>query len=613
MQEHVTAVSASPEVEYVRGSDYGGGIGGLLYSVRGTGPSFNHYNSRGDVIAKTDGLGALTYEGQYEAFGKRTEEIGINIDRQTANTKDEDPHGLLNEGMRYRDLETGSFITRDPAGFVDGPNVYTYVRQNPWTKFDPFGLWETGSYWGDVGQVFKGYGRAAVNTAKGVGTMIAHPVQTAKGVAAAVSSPIETGKAIIADVQTKLQTNAGAGEIVGDILIGVATGGTAKAVSQTAAVAKLVDKVGDLADVAKLTNKVDDLADAAKTTNQRLQNVGCFIVGTTVLAGAEYQAIETVTVGQRVNTPQGNAVQDSLPADDYRLVTLQKRDPASGEVVFEVRTLQTLDHLEGSGLAVGGTVWHEVEEIGFADHMKIVAITAAPQFAKTEGRLVTTTYAGYSQDVWLLWAGDATEAIGVTGGHPIYSETRGDYVPAASLSVGEVLRTATGTVQVDRLEPLPGRHRVYNFTVDVEHCYYVGDDSILAHNAGNPCAAGADSAKAAPRSTVTQNKAAGDAWEADIINNQLPATQTGIQPQITIQSSGPSGMRVRLDAVGTDGSGAIRLTDGKASPTAPHTPNQTVVYPELEVHGGTVVGKGKGAYPGGTVIPPTKVDIIRKP
>lgn len=102
------------------------------------------------------------------------------------------------------------------------------------------------------------------------------------------------------------------------------------------------------------------------------------------------------------------------------------------------------------------------------------------------------------------------------------------------------------------------------------------------------------------------------AWEANIINNQLPAAQTDIQPQITFKSSGPSGKRVRLDVVGTDGAGAIRLTDGKASPTAPHTPNQTVVYPELEVHGGTVVGKGKGAYPGGTVIPPTKVDIIRK-
>jgi len=48
----------------------------------------------------------------------------------------------------YRDLETGVFLTRDPADFVDGPNVYTYVRQNPWTHFDPLGLKsESETYW----------------------------------------------------------------------------------------------------------------------------------------------------------------------------------------------------------------------------------------------------------------------------------------------------------------------------------------------------------------------------------------------------------------------------------------------------------------------------------
>ena len=41
---------------------------------------------------------------------------------------------------RYRDTETGTFITRDPLGFVDGPNLYAYVVQNPWTHFDPHGL-----------------------------------------------------------------------------------------------------------------------------------------------------------------------------------------------------------------------------------------------------------------------------------------------------------------------------------------------------------------------------------------------------------------------------------------------------------------------------------------
>jgi hypothetical protein len=42
----------------------------------------------------------------------------------------------------YSDIEDGVrvFLTRDPAGFVDGPNLYTYVNQNPWTHFDPEGL-----------------------------------------------------------------------------------------------------------------------------------------------------------------------------------------------------------------------------------------------------------------------------------------------------------------------------------------------------------------------------------------------------------------------------------------------------------------------------------------
>lgn len=43
--------------------------------------------------------------------------------------------------LAYRDLETGTFLSRDPAGMVDGPNFYAYVRQNPWTHFDPEGLY----------------------------------------------------------------------------------------------------------------------------------------------------------------------------------------------------------------------------------------------------------------------------------------------------------------------------------------------------------------------------------------------------------------------------------------------------------------------------------------
>ncbi len=129
-------------VRYVRGPDMGGGVGGLLYSSRNGESKYNLSNGRGDIVAQSDASASLTWTASYEAYGKRTKETGSNADKQRANSKDEDPTGLLNEGFRYRDIETGVWLSRDPAGFVDGPNLYAYVMQNPWTAFDPLGLWE---------------------------------------------------------------------------------------------------------------------------------------------------------------------------------------------------------------------------------------------------------------------------------------------------------------------------------------------------------------------------------------------------------------------------------------------------------------------------------------
>ena len=38
------------------------------------------------------------------------------------------------------DPKIGSWLTPDPLGFVDGPNVYAYVHNNPLTHIDPYGL-----------------------------------------------------------------------------------------------------------------------------------------------------------------------------------------------------------------------------------------------------------------------------------------------------------------------------------------------------------------------------------------------------------------------------------------------------------------------------------------
>ena len=122
-------------------------MGGIVYTLHGSAAmsanySFNHYNSRGDVTVKSNSGEGVVYAGDYTALGSRSKEYmaANNEDWQRSNTKDEDVPGYANEGFRFRDLETGVFINRDPAGFVDGPNLYCYVKQNPWTKFDPLGL-----------------------------------------------------------------------------------------------------------------------------------------------------------------------------------------------------------------------------------------------------------------------------------------------------------------------------------------------------------------------------------------------------------------------------------------------------------------------------------------
>lgn len=56
------------------------------------------------------------------------------------------------------------------------------------------------------------------------------------------------------------------------------------------------------------------------------------------------------------------------------------------------------------------------------------------------------------------------------------------------------------------------------------------------------------------------------------------------------------------------------INEFKSSSTAPLTKNQKVGFPQLELGGGTVVGKGKGVFTEGYEIPAgTKVEIIRPP
>lgn len=107
---------------------------------------------------------------------------------------------------------------------------------------------------------------------------------------------------------------------------------------------------------------------------------------------------------------------------------------------------------------------------------------------------------------------------------------------------------------------------------------------------------------------LEKNKSAGAEFEDKAYGGFSEEMDESAQ-QVTIKTE--SGTRTRLDMIGRDSNGDIVCVECKASDTAPLTRNQKQAFPEIEQGGGVVVGKGKPGFPGGTVLPPTRVDILR--
>jgi hypothetical protein len=107
---------------------------------------------------------------------------------------------------------------------------------------------------------------------------------------------------------------------------------------------------------------------------------------------------------------------------------------------------------------------------------------------------------------------------------------------------------------------------------------------------------------------LEKNKAAGAEFEDKTYDGFSEEMEESGQ-QVTVKTD--SGTRTRLDMIGRDKNGDINCVECKASDTAPLTRNQKRAFPEIKRSGGTIAGKGKPGFPGGTVIPPTRVDIVR--
>ena len=134
---------------------YGNDVDEVLTMDRGGQTFYYHQNALGSVVAITDGAGTVSERYAYDAYGAPAVTNGsfvavppnawgtahsanVNPWMFTGRQLDEEG-GLYFYRARYYDAGKGRFIQRDPKGYVDGMNLYEYVRSNPVNSTDPDG------------------------------------------------------------------------------------------------------------------------------------------------------------------------------------------------------------------------------------------------------------------------------------------------------------------------------------------------------------------------------------------------------------------------------------------------------------------------------------------
>ena len=103
--------------------------------------SRDHLGSVREVVA-SDGT-ALESRYEYDLWGNVTRIAGTGVESDFLYTGHIYHKGSDLHLAQYRayDSELGRWLSRDPARFIDGPNLYAYVDNNPINLVDPLGLW----------------------------------------------------------------------------------------------------------------------------------------------------------------------------------------------------------------------------------------------------------------------------------------------------------------------------------------------------------------------------------------------------------------------------------------------------------------------------------------
>ncbi|HET6255334.1 MAG TPA: SpvB/TcaC N-terminal domain-containing protein [Puia sp.] len=173
-------------------------------------PRYQYNSDINSAAYELDGSGNIISYEEYHPFGTSSYEaadaaldVPAKRYRFTGKERDEES-GLYYHGARYYAPWLCRWTSADPAGSRSSLNAYDYCHANPVVLVDDNGKYPSWApTWTDVkdaGKTLKGYGEglgdAVVDTAKGLGQVVAHPVDTVQHVSDAVTHPSETYHAI---------------------------------------------------------------------------------------------------------------------------------------------------------------------------------------------------------------------------------------------------------------------------------------------------------------------------------------------------------------------------------------------------------------------------------
>ncbi len=114
-------------------------------------------------IAETYRFSAFGEESIFDQNCQQVDHSQVNNPWRFSSKRFDSETGFIFFGRRYYSPSIGRFLTCDPLGFADGPNLYAYVHNQPLILIDPYGLTAEENAWAATSGIGQGIANGFFN------------------------------------------------------------------------------------------------------------------------------------------------------------------------------------------------------------------------------------------------------------------------------------------------------------------------------------------------------------------------------------------------------------------------------------------------------------------